>query len=90
METKQAWLIESGLKYDADHIGGNISDAKTLNGGDSPTLRMLLVKSKIVLKADDCTIFNRLRSTAAVPFCTVSDSSFSQQHLFFILSHQEE
>ena len=68
----KVWLHFS--KCDADYARCNICDAKCkASGRNTSNLRKHLVKHKIFLKAEECTIFDSLRSTATTPaFGTVS------------------
>ncbi|MED6252324.1 hypothetical protein ATANTOWER_010150 [Ataeniobius toweri] len=55
-------------KCDADYARCNIRDAKCkASGGNTSNPRKHLVKDKVFLKAEDCTVFISLRSTATTP-----------------------
>ncbi|XP_059210462.1 serine protease FAM111A-like [Centropristis striata] len=68
----KVWLHFS--KCDADYARCNICDVKCkASSGNTSNLRKHLVKHKIFLKAEECRIFDSLRSTATSPaFGTVS------------------
>ncbi|MED6264083.1 hypothetical protein CHARACLAT_011003 [Characodon lateralis] len=66
------WLHFS--KFNADYARYNICDVKCkASSRNASNLRKHLVKHKIFLKTEECTIFVSLRSTATTPvFGTVS------------------
>ena len=68
----KVWLYF--IKCDGDYARCNICDTKCkARGGNTSNLRKHLVTHKIFLKAEECTIFDSLRSTTTKDsFSTVS------------------
>ncbi|MEQ2220487.1 hypothetical protein ILYODFUR_006035 [Ilyodon furcidens] len=84
----KVWLHFS--KCDADYARCNTCQAKCKTSGrNTSNLKQNLVKHKIFLKAEECTIFDSLRSMATTPAlgtvsppASVCDAGvvYSQQH----------
>ncbi|MED6250959.1 hypothetical protein ATANTOWER_017396 [Ataeniobius toweri] len=76
-DRKRSKVWDHFSECDADYARYNICDGKCkASGGNTSNLRKHLVKCKIFLKAEECTVFHSLRSTATTPaFSTVTTPS---------------
>ncbi|KAL7395231.1 hypothetical protein ABVT39_012723 [Epinephelus coioides] len=72
----KVWLHIS--KSDADYTRCNICDTKCkASYGNTSNLRKHLVKHKVFLKADDCTVFDSLKVKATSPSISTPTASGS-------------
>ncbi|MEQ2180169.1 hypothetical protein GOODEAATRI_032909 [Goodea atripinnis] len=90
-DRKRSKLWPHFSKCDAHYGRCNICDAKCkVSSGNTSNMRKHLIKSKIFLKAKECTIFVSLRSMATTPAFRTTGTPASVSDLLSAPSNMEE